>query len=142
MNLSRWSRKISVIQLPCKLRKSRQLVQTRTMPPMSSCQVCSMHVPYVHIRCTPNIVTTQKIEWLHNSHATTHVSVMYMLSFDSHLDIPRKKLYLTCNCDKVDNIGQLTLNELCTSVSSKSMTTQIFPASFDLISGSSGLTGA
>lgn len=89
VNLSRWIRKISAIQLPCKLRKSRQLVQTSTMPPMSSCQVCSMHVPYAHIRCahircTPNIVTTQKIEWLHNSHATTHVSVMCMLSFDSH----------------------------------------------------------
>ncbi len=37
--------------------------------------------------------------------------------------------------------GRLTLNELCTNVSSKSMTTQIFPASFDLICGSSGLAG-
>lgn len=37
---------------------------------------------------------------------------------------------------------QLTLKELCTSVSSKSMTTQIFPASLDSISGSRALIGA
>lgn len=42
---------------------------------------------------------------------------------------------------KEGHTGQLTLNELCTSVSSKSMTTQIFPASFDFIRGSSGIAG-
>lgn len=36
---------------------------------------------------------------------------------------------------------QLTLNELWTSVSSRSMTTQIFPASFDFIRGRSGFDG-
>lgn len=64
-----------------------------------------MHVPYVHIRCahircTPNIVTTQKIEWLHNSHATTHVSVMCMLSFDSHLEIRGKNYILHATVTK------------------------------------------
>lgn len=50
--------------------------------------------------------------------------------------------YSNHHIQKMDGISQLTLNELCTSVSSKSMTTQIFPASQDSISGSRALIGA